>query len=88
MTAEDALAGGIVGGVIGGAAGFKAGYDTGYRKKEQECQIVVGSLQMQLAGARQTIETQNKEIERLRKENQSLRGEQSILQRIKTAVKP
>ena len=86
MGAEDAVAGGIVGGIIAGSVGWKAGYEAGYKKKEQECQIVVGSLQIQLANANQTIETLRKEIERLK--NESHRSDTSILQLVKAAVKP
>jgi len=82
LSGENIVAG-IVGGVVGGAAGYKAGYEAGFKKKEQEDMYVIGTLQSQLNTANQTAETQRREIEKLRTENQVLRSHSSIADRIK-----
>ena len=85
MSGENILSG-IVGGVIGGSVGYKSGYAAGYRKKEQEDQWAIGVLRAQLARANQTIESLREEIERLQKENETIRNEKLILERMKGAL--
>jgi len=85
MSGENIVAA-IVGGVVGGSAGYKAGYSAGYKKKEEEDQLIIGTLQSRLAEANQTIQNQQTEIEKLQAENQALRGHSSIADRIKGAL--
>jgi len=85
LSGENIVAG-IVGGVVGGAAGYKAGYEAGYRKKEQEDQWIIGTLQSRVVEASQTIQNQRTEIEKLKSETQALRSHSSIADRIKGAL--
>ena len=85
MSGENIVAA-ILGGVVGGTAGYKSGYAAGYRKKEEEDRWVIGSLQNQLANANVNAQTLQKEVERLKNENESLRSEKSILHRVKGAL--
>ncbi len=85
MSGENIVAG-IVGGVVGGAAGYKAGYEAGYKKKEEEDRWVIGTLQSQIAQTNQAVQNQRNEIEKLKSENQALRSQTSIADRIKGAL--
>ncbi len=85
MSGENIVAG-IVGGVVGGAAGYKAGYEAGYKKKEEEDRWVIGTLQSQIAQTNQAVQNQRNEIEKLKAENQALRSQTSIADRIKGAL--
>jgi hypothetical protein len=85
MSGENVLSG-IIGGVIGGSVGYKSGYAAGYRKREQEDSWTIAALRTQLTIANQTVETLRGEIERLKIENETLRNERSLLQRVKGAL--
>jgi len=85
LSGENIVAG-IVGGVVGGAAGYKAGYEAGYKKKEEEDRWVIGTLQSQIAQTNQAVQNQRNEIEKLKSENQALRSQTSIADRIKGAL--
>jgi hypothetical protein len=85
MSNENVVSG-IVGSIIGGSVGYKAGYQAGYKKKEQEDQWTIGTLQSRVAEANQTIQNQQSEIEKLKSENRELRSHSSIADRIKGAL--
>jgi len=85
MSGENIIAG-IIGGVVGGTAGYKSGFTAGYRKKEQEDQWVIASLQAQLASANSSAEELRKVVKKLQDENENLRKERSVLGQIKGAL--
>ncbi|TMI40170.1 hypothetical protein E6H21_07100 [Candidatus Bathyarchaeota archaeon] len=85
MSGENIIAA-IVGGLVGGSTGYKAGFSTGYKRREEEDRWMIGTLRSQVAQANQTIQNQLNEMERLKAENQALRSQTSIADRIKGAL--
>ncbi len=83
---DENILSGIVGGVIGGSVGYKSGYAAGYKKKEKEDRWTISVLQSQLATANQMIESLRGEMEKLQKDNETIRNEKSILERVKGAL--